>query len=64
MQREWSFEAKMLLCPVCWGSVECGETHKPLQHVGFVCVDRSGVMDPGEEGASGPTRAQHMKSHK
>lgn len=37
---------------------------KASQHVGFVCVDRSGMMDPGEDGASSLTRAKHMKSHK
>lgn len=45
----------MLPCPVCWGSAE---------HVGLVCEDRSGTMDPGEDAALSPTRAEHMKSHK
>lgn len=45
----------MLPCPVCWGSAE---------HVGLVCVDGSGTMDPGEDDAPSRTRAGHMKSHK
>lgn len=43
--------------------MERGATQKP-QHVGFVCMDRSGTMDPGEDGAPSLTRAEHMKSHK
>lgn len=32
--------------------------------MGFVCVDRSGTMDPGEDGALSLTHAEHMKSNK
>lgn len=47
----------------CFSVLSAGDL-RSVEHVGFVCVDRSGTMDLGEDGALSLTHAEQMKSNK